>query len=314
MKIAPAPLFRDPIYEGPTDPTVIYNREEKTWWIIYTSRRATDPCRGVGWVHGTALGVASSDDGGQTWIYRGTLNLEPIEPGRNTYWAPEVLWAEGKYHMYVSYITGIPQTWARPRHILHYTSDNLWDWKYESTLHELGDKAIDACLFPKPEGGWRLYYKNEAAQSHTQYADSDDLYHWTHMGDATFDCEQEGPNVFTLGGDVFMIADMWDGMAVYRSDDLVNWARQPGRFLGDPGVRPDDTCRGHHADVVSFVDRAYMFYFVHPNAEKYMYGDNDTAEIRMSAVQVAMLKNEGGKLVLVRDEPFDFDLSGEQIW
>ena len=208
MKIAPAPLFRDPIYEGPTDPTVIYNREEKTWWIIYTSRRATDPCRGVGWVHGTALGVASSDDGGQTWIYRGTLNLEPIEPGHNTYWAPEVLWAEGKYHMYVSYITGVPQTWARPRHILHYTSDNLWDWKYESTLHELGDKAIDACLFPKKDGGWRLYYKNEAAQSHTQYADSEDLYHWTHMGDATFDCEQEGPNVFTFGGDVFMIADM----------------------------------------------------------------------------------------------------------
>ena len=103
-------------------------------------------------------------------------------------------------------------------------------------------------------------------------------------------------------------------MAVYRSDDLANWTRQPGRFLGDPGVRPDDTCRGHHADVVSFGDRAYMFYFVHPNAEKYMYGDNDTPEIRMSAVQVAMLKNEGGKLVLVRDEPFDFDLSGEQVW
>ena len=66
MKTAPAPLFRDPIYDGPTDPTVIYNREEKTWWIIYTSRRATAPCQGVAWVHGTALGAASSDDGGQT--------------------------------------------------------------------------------------------------------------------------------------------------------------------------------------------------------------------------------------------------------
>ena len=28
----------------------------------------------------------------------------------------------------------------------------------------------------------------------------------------------------------------------------------------------------------------------------------------------ALLKNEGGTLTLVRDEPFDFDLSGEQVW
>ncbi|MDI9521323.1 MAG: glycosyl hydrolase [Bacillota bacterium] len=314
MKNAPAPLFRDPINEGPTDPTVIYNQAEKSWWIIYTARRATAPCRGVAWVHGTALGVASSNDGGQTWIYRGTLNLEAIEPGHNTYWAPEVIWAEGKYHMYVSYITGVPETWQHPRHILHYTSDNLWDWKYESTLYELGDKAIDACLFPRPEGGWRLFYKNEAAGSHTQYADSDDLYRWVHKGYATNDCEQEGPNVFTLGGDAFMIADMWNGMAVYKSKDLTHWSRQEGHFLSDPGIRQDDTCRGHHADVVSFGNRAYMFYFVHPNAKQYMYGDNDSPITRMSAIQVAMLKNEHGKLTLIRNEPFDFDLSGDQVW
>ena len=27
--MAPAPLFRDPIYDGPTDPTIIWNKEEK---------------------------------------------------------------------------------------------------------------------------------------------------------------------------------------------------------------------------------------------------------------------------------------------
>ena len=27
MYTAPAPLFRDPIFDGPTDPTVIYNRQ-----------------------------------------------------------------------------------------------------------------------------------------------------------------------------------------------------------------------------------------------------------------------------------------------
>ena len=45
-----------------------------------------------------------------------------------------------------------------------------------------------------------------------------------------------------------------------------------------------------------------------------MYGEDDSAQMRMSVVQVAMLKNEGGRLTLVRDEPFDFDLSGQQVW
>ena len=136
MPAAPAPLFRDPIFDGPTDPTIIYNRQEKNWWIVYTSRRANVPCHGVTWIHGTDLGAASSNDGGQTWLYRGTLNLEAVEPGRNTFWAPEILWAEGCYHMYVSYITGVPTSWNFGRKILHYTSDNLWDWKFrgEATL------------------------------------------------------------------------------------------------------------------------------------------------------------------------------------
>lgn len=317
MKLAPAPLFQDPIFEGAADPTVIYNRTEKTWWIIYTARRANAPCRGVAWVHGTALGVASSDDNGQTWIYRGTLNVEPIEPGHNTLWAPEVIWAAGKYHMYVSYITGIPETWAHPRHILHYTSDNLWDWKFESVLDSLGSKVIDAALYPLPDGGWRMFYKDEARDSHTLYADSPDLYTWKVMGEATNDCDQEGPNVFSLGGDMFMIADMWDGMAVYRSDDLIHWKRQPGKFLNggmSDSPRHLDKNRGHHADVVSFGDRAYMFYFVHPGAGEYMYGDDDSVEIRRSVVQVAMLTNENGTLKLWRDEPFDFDLTGKQVW
>lgn len=309
MKTAPAPLFQDPVFDGPTDPTVIFNREENTWWIIYTARRANAPCQGVAWVHGTDLGVASSDDGGQSWIYRGTLNLEPVEPGRNTFWAPEVLYAGGKYHMFVSYITGVPVNWNRPRHILHYTSANLWDWKFESRLDALGGKAIDACVAPLPGGGWRLFYKNEAAQSHTQYADSPDLYSWTFMGEATNDCAQEGPNVFTLDGDTFMIADMWDGMAVYHSRDLTHWTRQNGGFLAQGGVRPDDNNRGHHADVLSFGDRAYIFYFVHPGATgTYGHTDGEDAAERRSVLQVAALKNDNGTLRLVRDEPFDFTL------
>ena len=119
----PSPLFRDPIYDCPTDPTVIWNEKEEQWYLLYTQRRATDVPIGVSWVHGTALGVATSRDGTK-WLYRGTLEGLDIEPGHNTFWAPEIIEAEGLYHMYVSYITGIPNDWEYPRWMLHYTSTN----------------------------------------------------------------------------------------------------------------------------------------------------------------------------------------------
>ena len=37
---APAPLFRCPIYDGPTDPTLEWNTERQEWWMFYTQRRA----------------------------------------------------------------------------------------------------------------------------------------------------------------------------------------------------------------------------------------------------------------------------------
>ena len=81
----PAPLFRDPIYDCPTDPTIIWNREEKQWYLFYTQRRAADTSTGVSWVHGTKIGIAVSKDGGK-WLYRGTLEGLDIEKGHNTFW------------------------------------------------------------------------------------------------------------------------------------------------------------------------------------------------------------------------------------
>ena len=109
-KTVPAPLYRDPIYDAPTDPVIIWNREEKCWWMLYTQRRDARNSIGVAHIHGTAIGVASSQDG-YRWLYRGTLpNLE-FEPGHNTFWAPEVIFEQGKYHMYVTYVRGIPTDW-----------------------------------------------------------------------------------------------------------------------------------------------------------------------------------------------------------
>src|SRR5262245_7068529 len=61
---APAPLFDDPEWHGATDPFVIWNSAKRKWFMYYTQRRASllDPI-GVNWVHGSKIGIATSDDG-----------------------------------------------------------------------------------------------------------------------------------------------------------------------------------------------------------------------------------------------------------
>jgi len=70
---APAPLFRDPIYDGASDPVAIWNRQEKNWWLLYTQRRANVDGPGVARVHGCDIGVARSTDDGHSWRYLGIL-------------------------------------------------------------------------------------------------------------------------------------------------------------------------------------------------------------------------------------------------
>ncbi len=312
MHTPPAPLFVDPIYNGAADPVPIWNPQEKCWWLLYTNRRATVETPGVAWVHGTDIGIASTRDRGITWKYRGTCNFEPIEPGRNTFWAPEVLWHDGVCHMYVSYITGIPTDWNDTRHIVHYTSTNLWDWKLESRLALSSDRVIDACVFRLPSGTWRMWYKDETHDSHTYAADSADLHTWTPIGSVITDCAHEGPNVFAWRGQHWMITDPWDGLGVYRSADLQTWKRQDN-ILRDPGTRPDDNFRAAHADVLVQGDEAYLFYFVHPGGVDLhaSRGRTTPCEQRRTSLQVARLTASNGVIACDRNQPFELQLWDE---
>lgn len=302
MQIPNAPLFRDPVYDGAADPVVIYNYEQKSWWMLYTNRRAQPPYIENAWIHGTDIGIAESCDHGKTWLYRGTVEGLDFERGHNTYWAPEVVYYAGVYHMYVSYVRGIPTNWNWQRFILHYTSENLWDWEFQSKLELSSDRVIDAAVFELPQGGWRMWYKDEVHGAHTWAADSPDLYHWNVVGEVISDCAHEGPNVFEFEGRYWMITDEWQGHGVYFSDDLTHWTKQEQRILEEGGARPEDGVMGNHADVVVTEQQdAYIFYFTHPDRQGAHHGYR-------SSIQVARLKVREGILVCDRDEEFDFIL------
>jgi sucrose-6-phosphate hydrolase SacC (GH32 family) len=75
--------------------------------------------------------MAESSDGGATWTYRGTADIsygKNVHPDGYTYWAPEVIWFNGTYHMYLSYVPGIFTDWNHPREIVHLTSKNGIKW------------------------------------------------------------------------------------------------------------------------------------------------------------------------------------------
>lgn len=307
MKTANAPLFKDPIHNGASDPVVIYNEEKGTHYMLYTARRADVEEEGVMWVHGSDIGIAESADSGNSWEYIGICKGLEYESGSNTYWAPEVIRHGNFYHMYVSYVPGIPSDWKHPRYILHYTSSDLIHWNFESKLNLSSEKVIDACVFQMPSGIFRMWYKDEKNGSHTYYADSSDLYNWEVKGCAVDDVAHEGTNVFEFGGKYWLITDCWNGLDVYYSDDLTNWTKQKTRILDKGGTREDDGVIANHADVAVCGDKAYIFYFTHPERKGNML-DDTVAGQRRTSIQVAELEVKDGTLICDRNKEISVKL------
>jgi len=301
-KIAPKPLFDDPVYHGAADPVIIYNKQKKKWWMFYTNRRATiTDTSGVKWVHGTRIGIAESKDGAN-WKYIDTANINYRPDSGYTFWAPEIIEYTGVYHMYLTYVPGIFDNWNHSRNIVHLTSKNLVNWNYESTLKLINDKVIDACTFQLPDGNWRLWYNNEKDGKSIWYADSKDLYSWEDKGKA-ITARGEGPKVFQWKNKYWMIVDVWKGMEIYQSDDLLTWKKQSKRILEEPGTGKDDQAIGGHCDVVVNNDKAYVFYFTHPGRRKDNPAVRGSVEERRSVIQLVELEYKDGELVCDRNKP-----------
>jgi GH43 family beta-xylosidase len=305
--MADKPLFRDPIYDGAADPVVLWNPQRERWWMFYTNRRATAPgLSGVAWVHGTRIGIAESEDGA-SWCYVGTAEIElPVELGGRepTHWAPHVFTGpDGTHHMFLTVVPGVFENWNHPRSLVHLTSDDLRHWRNARRLELASDRVIDAHVLQLPNGTWRMWYNNERDNKAIYFADTPDLRTWQDRGKAVGDQGGEGPVVFPWRGAFWMITDVWDGLAVYRSDDALNWTRQAGgNLLQQPGRGADDGVKGGHPDVFLDGDRAYLFYFTHPGRDD-PRGTADGPAQRRSSIQVVELKEENGRLSADRDAP-----------
>lgn len=303
---APKPLYDDPVYHGAADPVIIYNKQKKQWWMLYTNRRASIEDSTVQWVHGTRIGIAASKDG-KKWQYVDTANINYRPDSGYTFWAPDVTEHQGTYHMYLTYVPGTFTDWNHPRVIVHLTSTDLVNWAYQSTLKLVNQKVIDASVFKINDSLWRMWYNNESDGKSTWYADSKDLYHWEDKGKAIA-TKGEGPKTFFWKGKYFMIVDAWKGMEVFSSEDLLHWTRQANRILEQPGKGLDDQAIGGHCDVVVNDDRAFVFYFTHPGRRKDKPAAKGSFDDKRSVIQLAELKSVNGAIICDRDEPVNIKL------
>lgn len=305
---ASKPLFRDPVYDGAADPVVIWNETMGKHLMYYTNRRANvSNEEGVRWVHGTHIGVAQSSDGGASWAYLDTCIINYHPDDEATYWAPEIIEYGGTFHMYLSYVPGIFADWSFPRNIIHLSSRDGLSWDFESRLALASDKVLDACIYPLPEGGWRLWYNNEMDKKSMYFADSPDLYHWTDRGKVHGLHRGEGAKVFKWIGRYWMLVDEWRGLGVYHSDNLLDWVKQEELLLSEPGTGADDGVIGQHCDVVANEEHAYIFYFTHPGRRPET-DPSDARELQRSSLQVSELIFKDSSLNCKRDEEVFIEL------
>lgn len=301
--VAPKPLYRDPVYDGAADVSIVYDRKARLWKMFYTNRRATmhlsDP-EDVAWVHGTRVGIATSPDGFR-WSYQGTAAL-PEDCTSITSWAPEVYYERGTYHMWLTAVPGIFHRWAVPgaeASIVHLTSKDLSNWTCDKPVALGAARIIDASV-ARIGKTYRMWYKDENAGSLIMAADSTDLQNWTKVpGGPVSTTRGEGPKAFRFKGHYWLIADAWKGLMVLRSDDALNWTQQEGFILAQPGRLPTDTAAGQHPDVVVNSDRAFIYYFVHQMNEPET--KDDPRWHQRTVIQVAELKFENGKLRVDRE-------------
>lgn len=322
---APAPLYDDPIWHGASDPAVVWmpgKGDKGEYWMYYTQRRAglANP-KGVDWVHGSAIAIATSKDGIH-WTYGG-VSQGKIKDGDSekslgdpvkdnvTWWAPTIFWGKGNgisgggeagdiLHMFVTYVHGIFTSWTGDRTIEHFTSTDGVNWTYVSSTPTASRRAIDPTVF-KINDTWYMWYKNEAAGSQTFRLSSKDLITWKDDGNANIGRSHEAPFVWHWKGAYWNLQDMGRALDAWRSDTgLTDWQTNVNLLpQASVGKRELDRGTGHHPWIVLQSpatgeatpgnEQLVLFYFTQFGNTTYM----QMAEITLG---------EDGKLACDRDK------------
>jgi predicted GH43/DUF377 family glycosyl hydrolase len=263
---APAPLFDDPVWHGASDPYIIWNDKEAAWWMYYTQRRATLPNpNGVDWVHGSAIGIATSKDG-LHWKYLGICDGDhdlgdPVQ-AKVSWWAPAIVKDGDTFHMFVTLVHGIFTKWEGERTIEHFVSADGFDWRYDSSIKLSSNRCIDPMVL-KIEDTWYLWYKDEVAGSHTFMAHSKDLQDWTLDKEVVGGQGHEAPFVWKWRDAYWLIVDAHGkGLKIYRSaTGTGNWEYNNTVLAAKDGKRPMDDSQGFHPDILMQGDQCLLFYF-----------------------------------------------------
>lgn len=309
--LVPKPLIADPHYHGSCDPEVVWNPHAKEWWVFYTARRATIE---KGSYVGTPIGVVASKDM-VDWRFLGYCAFDGV-PGQPdmpvTFWAPGIIRDGGTYHMFVTYKDNAEPPWGGKGVIRHYeapASDLLNGWKLVGVPEFNQPDPIDASLI-KVGDAFRAYYRVGKGGG-IQWATSPDLQTWENHGQCRgavnakergFDY-QEAPYVFRFQGWFWMLTDPHMGLAVFRSEDGIDWTQQE-RILEAPGAGPQDATLARHPSVAVVDGRAFLFYHVEPNRPyPSPKAEERTVEQKKSFLQVAELLVKDGALVCDRDAP-----------
>lgn len=286
------PLITDPVWKSCKDGCMLYNPKERNWWYFFMQIRPYALCDrkvDVADHHGTSIGVSVSDDGGRTWRYRGNLKGLDRHDKVNSLWAPDALWdeASGKFHLFITYVEGVPASWQTLKTINHYTSEDLMHWSYVKS-YQFCRMNIDCHVHRLPDGLWGMWFKDEI-KNETGFAVGQDLYSFQYVGAAQMDqpLMLEGAEVFTWHGYYWLTGDNKQtktSCAVFRSRDGRHWTRQPdilaaaeerGPFYGPDG--------GHHPEVVPVDDQtAYVFYWCSSREDhpQFQYGVTNVRPLR----------------------------------
>lgn len=246
------PFFIDPVWQGTADPTMLWNPFEQKFYVWYTQRRADlENNKGVEWMHGSQIGIASSKDG-KEWIYEGVCSGEGLDDAAKngfSLWAPSVIYHNKELHLFVTYVTVVASEWIGDRYIKHYTSKNGREWKYKSTAKLSSGRCIDPCVY-KIKKKWYMVYKDEKnSEQFTWIAESKNLDDWKVLGQIITDVRHEAPYFWEQDGRKMLIVDAWEnGLRVYESKNGINnW-------------KHITTFRGGHPGIFQHKGKSYMVY------------------------------------------------------